>query len=153
MTERLSREEFYARFPHLRPSQGDIDAVAGGYLRENEYDIAYIRGRQADLSHEEATQAAQKAVYGEVRSEKVGVETPANSAMARTPLSSPLPAVRAAVEQLEASEPVVLPSGVRMAMKYGLPSLGILLGLYGLDAISNPPEYESENRSQAAGAR
>lgn len=153
MAASISREEFYAKFPHLRPSQGDIDAVAGGYLRENEFEIAYARARQSGLSHEDSTQAAQQAIYGEVRSEKVGVETPANSTAAQMPLSSPLPAVKAVVEQMEASQPVVLPSGVRMAMKYGLPSLGILLGLHGLDAISNPPEYESGNRSQAAGAR
>lgn len=153
MSQSIGREEFYAKFPHLRPSQADVDAVAGGYLRENEFEIAYARARQSGLSHEDSTQAAQKAVYGEVRSEKVGIETPANSAAARMPLSSQLPAVKAAVEHMESKQAVVLPSGVRMAMKYGLPSLGILLGLYGLDELSDPPEYEYGNRSQAVGAR
>lgn len=135
----LSADEFYRRFPEQRPSTADVAAVAGNYQRERDFDIAYALARQAGLSHEASTWQAQETVYGRRLSKAVGVETAQNSVVARMPLSSPLPAVQAAVEQMQRSRVPVLPSGRRMAMRYGLPALGVLLGLYGLEALQDEP--------------
>lgn len=48
-----------------------------------------------------------------------------------------LPAVEAAVEQAKNSRVPIGPSGRRMAMRYGAPTLGALLGLYGLAALTD----------------
>lgn len=136
----LSADEFYRRFPEQRPGAADVAAAAGNYQRERDFDIAYALARQSGLSHEASTWQAQETVYGRRLSKAVGVETEQNSAVARMPLSSPLPAVQAAVAQLEQSPQPVLPSGRRMAMRYGLPALGVLLGLYGLEALQPEPE-------------
>lgn len=136
----ISAEEFYRRFPEQRPDAADVAQVAGNYQRERDFDIAYAMARQSGLSHEASTWKAQETVYGRRLSKAVGVETEQNSAVARMPLSSPLPAVQAAVEQMQRSPRVVLPSGRQMAMRYGLPALGVLLGLYGIEALQDEPE-------------
>ena len=139
----MNREEFYKKFPEKRLTQKDIDAVNRAAI-ERDFDIAYAIGRQQhSLSHEEATQFAQKVVYGEVRSNQVGREVSGGDPRARIPLSSPLPEV---VQEMVASPIPTAPSGRRMAMRYGLPSLGALLGLYALEAMPENVEQESDLR-------
>lgn len=148
----ISREEFERRFPDQRPSAEDIDAAAGAAARERDFELAYAAARQRGLSHEASTWAAQEVVYGRRLSKGVGAETAANAATARMPLSSPLPAVQAAVAQMQASEVPVVPSGRRMAMRYGLPALGVLLGLYGLEALGrDQPESVYLPEAEVAG--
>jgi hypothetical protein len=55
-----------------------------------------------------------------------------------------LPAVEAAVEQAKNSRVPVGPSGRRMALRYGAPTLGALLGLYGLAAVTGGSEPQRE---------
>jgi hypothetical protein len=138
----LSQEEFFRRYPQLRPSAGDVEQVTGNYQRERDFNLAYAAARQRGLSHEASTWAAQELVYGKRRSRGVGAETAENAAVAQMPLSSPLPAVQAAVAQMEAGRVPVGGSGRRMALRYGLPALGVLLGLYGLEALDRDERLE-----------
>jgi len=55
-----------------------------------------------------------------------------------------LPAVEAAVEQAKNSRVPFGPSGRRMALRYGVPTLGALLGLYGLAALTDGSEPQRE---------
>ena len=55
-----------------------------------------------------------------------------------------LPAVEAAVEQAKNSRAPIGPSSRRMALRYGVPTLGALLGLYGLAALTDGSEPQRE---------
>ena len=195
----ISREEFYQRHPEQRPTAEDIAAVAGWQNEEDEFNIAYRAATGQGLSHEEATRAAQREVYGKVRSEMPLPPNRGNLRTAQMPLSEPLPergpqayrqdeleeiaarnaiaamlrrqgrtdeqisellsvrdavgaeqptnqlpAVQAAVESAKNSRVPLGPSGRRMALRYGAPTLGALLGLYGLAALTGGSEPQRE---------
>lgn len=112
------------------------------------YSIAYARARQLGVPHELAVQSAQRQVYNEVRSQNPEPENARNRNFGVKPLYSTLPALasqQAVVEELEASPAVQGPSGRRMAMRYGLPALAALGGLYAISALSQPrAEVEQE---------
>jgi hypothetical protein len=55
-----------------------------------------------------------------------------------------LPAIEAAVADAQNSRVPTGPSGRRMALRYGLPTLGALLGLYGLAALTDGSESQRE---------
>lgn len=69
---------------------------------------------------------------------------PVGNEVVITPDAKPhqLPAVEAAVEQAKNSRVPFGREGRRMAMRYGLPTLGALLGLYGLAAVTDGDERE-----------
>lgn len=113
------------------------------------YSLAIRRARQLGIPHEEAVQSAQRQVYGKVRSKYPEPESDYNRAWAFTQLASTLPALQAAAASESDPLPVVIheaestpaPTGVngrRMAMRWGLPAAGALLGLYGLSALVQP---------------
>jgi len=115
------------------------------------YSLAIARARQLGIPHEDAVQAAQRQVYGVVRSKNPEPENDYNRAWAFTQLASTLPALQAAAASEGDPLPVVIheaerapaPTGVsgrRMAMRWGLPAAGGLLGLYGLSALVQPRE-------------
>lgn len=88
----------------------------------------------------------------EVPMAEVPVENvPPSRPVVITPSAAPEPArqvpvtpVEAAVEEMKQQEPLWGPQGRRMAMKYGAPTLGALLGLYGLAAITGNNNAQSE---------
>ena len=149
--KQISKEEFYALFPERRPGQQDIAAVAGGYHKERDFNLAYAAARQRGLSHEESTWAAQDVVYGRRISTAVGAETAENSRVAKMPLSSPLPALKTVIEKAESAEPAAGLSGRQMAMRWGLPLGGGVLGLYGLTALLQPRAEQREESYAAQG--
>jgi hypothetical protein len=115
------------------------------------YSLAYVRSRQLGRSHEEAVQEAQLQVYRKVRSKNPEPENDHNRTWAITQLASTLPALQAAAASEGDPLPVVIheaastpvPTGVsdrRMAMRWGLPALGVLGGLYGMSALVQPRE-------------
>lgn len=112
------------------------------------YSLAYRKLRQLGVAHEDAVQGAQRQTYGQVRSQNPELESTRNRAWAFTQMSSPLPvlpAVRAAVEQAQEVQPQAGVNGRRMAMRWGLPLAGGVLGLYGLTALLQPrAEVEAE---------
>ena len=108
---------------------------------DHNYSIAYARARQLGVPHELAVQSAQRQVYGEVRSRNPEPENARNRNFGVRPLYSTLPALaaqQAAVDELEQAPVPVAPSGRRMAMRYGLPALAALGGLYAISALSQP---------------
>lgn len=113
------------------------------------YSLTYLKLRQLGASHEDALQGAQRRTYGEVRSKNPEPESAYNRAWASTPTSSPLPALRAVIEQAEATQKPMGSMGRRMAMRWGVPMAGGLLGLYGLAALVQPRE-ELRQESYAA---
>lgn len=114
------------------------------------YSLAYRKLRQLGVAHEDAVQGAQRQTYGQVRSQNPEPESTRNRAWAFTQMSSPLPAVRAAVEQAEETPPQTGIQGRRMAMRWGLPIAGGALGLYGLTALLQPRgEVQQEEYSVA----
>jgi hypothetical protein len=117
------------------------------------YSLAYAKARQLGIEHEDAVQSAQRQVYGAVRSKNPEPENARNRAWGAKPLYSTLPALAAAqgaVEELEAAPVPQAPSGRRMAMRYGLPALAALGGVYALSALSQPrAEVEQENYAGA----
>lgn len=121
---------------------------------DHNYSIAYARARQLGIPHELAVQSAQRQVYGEVRSQNPEPESARNRNFGVKPLYSTLPALaaqQAAVDELEQAPVPQGPSGRRMAMRYGLPALAALGGLYGISALMQPRgEVEQETY---AGAR
>jgi hypothetical protein len=112
------------------------------------YSLAYRKLRQLGVAHEDAVQGAQRQTYGQVRSQNPELESTRNRAWAFTQMSSPLPvlpAVRAAVEQAQEVQPQAGVNGRRMAVRWGLPLAGGVLGLYGLTALLQPrAEVEEE---------
>jgi len=122
---------------------------------DHNYSIAYAKARQLGIPHELAVQSAQRQVYGEVRSQYPEPESARNRNFGVKPLHSTLPALasqQAVVEELEASAAVQGPSGRRMAMRYGLPVLAALGGMYGIAALSQP-RAEVEQESDAGAER
>jgi hypothetical protein len=120
---------------------------------DHNYSIAYARARQLGIPHELAVQSAQRQVYGEVRSQNPEPENARNRNFGVKPLYSTLPALaaqQAAVEELEAAPVPTAPSGRRMAMRYGLPALAALGGLYAISALTQPrSEEERETYTEA----
>jgi len=119
--------------------------------KAHNYSLAYARGRQLGLSHEDAVQSAQRQTYGRVLSQYPQPESERNRQWSTAPLSSPLPALQAVIEQAEQSAPPQGVSGRRMAMRFGVPALGVLLGLYGISALSQP-EAEVRQEEYVGGA-
>jgi len=117
------------------------------------YSLAYAKARQLGIEHEDAVQSAQRQVYGAVRSKNPEPENARNRAWGARPLYSTLPALaaaQAAVEELEVAPVPQAPSGRRMAMRYGLPALAALGGVYALSALSQPrAEVEQANYAGA----
>ena len=133
---------------HVRPSDHD-------------WSLAYAQLRGLGASHEDAVQGAQRRIYGEVRSKYPEPESDYNRAWAFTQLASTLPALQAAAASEGDPLPVVIheaestpaPTGVsgrRMAMRWGLPAVGALLGLYGLSALVQPREELQQVEREAA---
>ena len=136
---------------------GDAAAMDWQYAQkpgDHNYSIAYARARQLGIPHELAVQSAQRQVYGEVRSQNPEPESARNRNFGVKPLYSTLPALaaqQAAVEELEAAPVMQALSGRRMAMRYGLPALAALGGLYAISALSQPgAEVEQENYAGVA---
>lgn len=130
---------------------GDAAAMDWQYAQkpgDHNYSIAYARARQLGIPHELAVQSAQRQVYKEVRSQNPEPESARNRNFGVKPLYSTLPALaaqQAAVEELEAAPVMQALSGRRMAMRYGLPALAALGGLYAISALSQPrAEVEQE---------
>jgi hypothetical protein len=135
---------------------GDAAAMDWEYAQrpgDHNYSIAYARARQLGVPHELAVQSAQRQVYNEVRSQNPEPENARNRSFGVKPLYSTLPALaaqQAAVAELEQAPVPVAPSGRRIAMRYGLPALAALGGLYALSALSQPrSEVEQESYVQA----
>lgn len=132
---------------------GDFESNYAGDPRAHDYSLAYAQARQMHgLSHEEAVEVAR--IVGEVGERGGGVmpETVYNRRMEVLPLSSPLNIPTAQEQQqvvktLQATETPVSQSGMRMAMKYGLPTLGVLLGAYGLGALTSRPQEQQPTRN------
>ena len=120
------------------------------------YSIAYAKARQLGIGHEDAVQSAQRQVYGAVRSKNPEPEIARNRAWGVKPLFSTLPALaaqQAVVEELETAPAPRAPSGMRVAMRYGLPTLAALGGIYAVSALTQPrAEVEYESHAEA-GAR
>lgn len=120
---------------------------------DHNYSLAYAKARQLGIPHELAVQSAQRQVYGEVRSQNPEPESARNRNFGVKPLYSTLPALasqQAVVEELEASPVTQGPSGRRMAMRYGLPALAALGGLYAMSALTQPrAELEQESYAEA----
>lgn len=133
---------------------GDAAAMDWEYAQrpgDHNYSIAYARARQLGVPHELAVQSAQRQIYNEVRSQNPEPENARNRNFGVKPLYSTLPALatqQAAVEELEQAPLPVALSGRRMAMRYGLPLLGALAGVYGISALSQP-RAEVEQQSNA----
>lgn len=114
------------------------------------YSIAYAKARQLGIDHELAVQSAQRQVYGKVRSKNPEPENERNRNFGVKPLYSVLPALQAqaqavqeqqqvqaeVVQELEQAPTPKTISGRRMAMRYGLPLLGALAGVYGIAALT-----------------
>lgn len=119
------------------------------------YSIAYAKARQLGIGHEDAVQSAQRQVYGAVRSKNPEPEIARNRAWGAKPLFSTLPALtaqQAAVEELETAPVPRAPSGMRVAMRYGLPALAGLGGVYAVSAMLQPrAELEQESNGEVAG--
>jgi hypothetical protein len=114
------------------------------------YSLAYRKLRGLGVDHELAVQGAQQRIYGRVLSKNPEPENARNRNFGVGPLSSPLPALRAAIEQAEAAQSEKGMSGRRMAMRWGLPVAGGVLGLYGLTALLQPrAEVEPEEYAAA----
>ena len=112
------------------------------------YSLAYRKLRGLGVDHELAVQGAQQRIYGRVLSKNPEPENASNRNFGVGPLSSALPAFKAAIEQAEAVQPDKGLSGRRMAMRWGLPIAGGALGLYGLTALLQPrAEVEQEEYS------
>jgi hypothetical protein len=121
----------------------DFAESYGSDPKKYEYSLAYANAVQAlGLPHEEAVAVARVVAQSGDPAAGVQTESVHNRRMAVLPLSSQLPAVQAAVEQMRSSKPVAGGSGRRMAMRYGAPALGALLGLYGLSALTDGSEPE-----------
>lgn len=112
-----------------------------------DYTLAYAMARQQlGFDHEGAVEVARIAVGKGGRGEAVQPENIRNRRMAVLPLSSALQAQE--VEQVLRSAPTPeSPSGMRMALRYGLPTLGGLLALYGLAAMSGRGQAAEEERA------
>ena len=132
---------------------------------DHNYSIAYAKARQLGIPHELAVQSAQRQVYGEVRSQYPEPESARNRNFGVKPLYSVLPALQAqaqavqeqqqvqaeVVQELEEAPTPRASSGRRMAMRYGLPALAALGGLYAISALSQPrAEVEQEIYAGAA---
>lgn len=119
---------------------------------DHNYSLAYAKARQLGIPHELAVQSAQRQVYGEVRSQNPEPESARNRNFGVKPLYSTLPALaaqQAAVEELESAPVPAAPSGRRMAMRYGLPALAALGGMYAISALGQPrAELGRENYAQ-----
>lgn len=115
------------------------------------YSLAYRKLKRLGIDHELAVQGAQRQIYGRVLSKNPEPENASNRDFGVGPLSSPLPALRAAIEQAEESQPERSPSGYRMAMRWGLPLAGGVLGLYGLTALLQPRAEQREESYAAQG--
>lgn len=130
---------------------------------DHNYSIAYAKARQLGIPHELAVQSAQRQVYGGVRSQNPEAESARNRNFGVKPLYSVLPALQAqaqaaqeqqqeqqqvqaeVVQELEEAPTPRASSGRRMAMRYGLPALAALGGLYAISALSQPrAEVEQE---------
>lgn len=125
-----------------------------------EYSLIYARERQdKGKSHEEAVESARQEMssrYYQGRPEaaerlpEVMPESAYNRRMDLLPLSSPLniPTPQQVEQQqqvVRVMEQTPVPqseSTMRMAMRYGGPVLGALLGIYGLAALTDPPREE-----------
>lgn len=132
---------------------------------DHNYSIAYARARQLGVPHELAVQSAQRQVYGKVRSKNPEPENERNRNFGVKPLYSVLPALQAqaqaaqeqqqvqaeVVQELEQAPTPQTSSGRRMAMRYGLPLLGALAGVYGIAALSQP--RAEVRQEEYAGAR
>ena len=120
---------------------------------DHNYSIAYARARQLGVPHELAVQSAQRQIYNEVRSQNPEPENARNRNFGVKPLYSPLPALAAqqvAVEELENAPLPAAPSGRRMAMRYGLPALAGLGGIYAVSAMLQPrAEVEQAEYAEA----
>ena len=123
---------------------GEATALDWNYAQDParyNYSIAYAKARQLGIGHEEAVQSAQRQVSGVVRSKNPEPESARNRAWGAKPLFSTLPALaaqQAAVEELETAPVPRAPSGMRVAMRYGLPALAALGGIYAVSAMLQP---------------
>ena len=115
------------------------------------YSLAYRKLKRLGVDHELAVQGAQQRIYGRVLSKNPEPESASNRNFGVGPLSSPLPALRAAIDRAEASQPERSPGGYRMAMRWGLPITGGVLGLYGLTALLQPRAEQREESYAAQG--
>ena len=137
---------------------GEATALDWNYAQDParyNYSIAYAKARQLGIGHEEAVQSAQRQVSGVVRSKNPEPESARNRAWGAKPLFSTLPALaaqQAVVEELETAPVPRAPSGMRVAMRYGLPALGGLGGLYVLSALGQPgAELERASAAEVRG--
>jgi hypothetical protein len=110
------------------------------------YSLAYRKLKRLGIDHELAVQGAQRQIYGRVLSKNPEPESESNRNFGVRPLSSPLPALRAVIERAEAERPQTSQSGRQMAMRWGLPIAGGVLGLYGLTALLQPRTEVEEER-------
>ena len=110
------------------------------------YSLAYRKLKRLGIDHELAVQGAQRQIYGRVLSKNPEPESASNRNFGAGPLSSSLPALRAVIERAEAERPQTSRSGRQMAMRWGLPITGGVLGLYGLTALLQPRAEVEEER-------
>ena len=123
--------------------------LSGLDAKTRDYSLAYAGARQQGLDHEQAVRVA-KIINNQPNADQgVQPESVYNRRMLLLPLSSPLniPDLPAQEQRAEALARAPIPqteSGLRMAMRYGLPALGGALGAYALMALMNPKHAESE---------
>lgn len=142
----MPKDEFTAWYSQQNPGwqdkvYGDFEKNYGGDPRAFDYSLAYAQARQMHgLSHDEAVETAR--IIAEVGEKGGGVmpESIYNRRMEVLPLSSPLniPAMQEQAQAVKTMQQAATPtgqSGMRMAMKYGLPALGVLIGAYGLGGL------------------
>lgn len=128
---------------------GPVAAMDWDYSSDptaHNYSLAYRKLKRLGIDHELAVQGAQRQIYGRVLSKNPEPESASNRNFGVGPLSSSLPALRAVIERAEAERPQTSRSGRQMAMRWGLPIAGGVLGLYGLTALLQPTAEVEEER-------
>lgn len=159
----MSRDEFGSWYGKENPGweQQVYEDFAQNYQQDPkryDYSLAYANALQRyGLDHEEGVEVARILAQTANRGGAVMPESIENRRMAVLPLSSPVKVVapqqqsatgsqlnipaaqeqKQAVAALEQAQTPVGESGMRYAMKYGLPALGVLLGAYGLGAMAS----------------
>ena len=131
----------------------------GGDKRQAlDFSLAYAQARQSlGMGHEDAVRVARVATEAspEKLASEVREENSWNRRMAVLPLSSPLniptpqqvEQQQQVVQELEQTPVPQSESRMRMAMRYGAPVLGALLGVYGLAALTGQPREEERERA------
>lgn len=142
----MPKDEFDAWYSKQNPGwqekvYSDFESNYGGDPKAHDYSLAYAAARQMHgLSHEEGVEVARIVAETGERGGSVMPESVYNRRMEVLPLSSPLniPAMQGQAQAVKTMQQAATPagqSGMRMAMKYGLPALGVLIGAYGLGGL------------------